>query len=141
MEETSYIVLVTFSVVVVFFVIYLHIKKWHRKIKISLNDIQGIQRFIELLFIYNQKTVFLNLTLSPALTEEFKNNLTLSLPQFYSLKTISGGFRVIFDQDNKDRLLDKKFIEPNRLKGYFRVMHQPGPNLGWFIILLQFPEK
>ena len=113
-------------------------KRWRRRILVNLNENAGIQKFIEQLFVYDGKEVFLNIVLSPGLICEFKNFNSISLSQIYRSKNISGGFRVKFNCKNNDQLLYDKFIEPNRIKGYFRIMHEAGPELGWYTILLQY---
>lgn len=141
MEELNIIIFTVLAVIAVIFVIYLHIKRWSRKIRINLTNDQGIRKFIELLFVYDQKVVFLNIVLSPEFVKEFKTSHSISLPQVYRSKNLSGGFRVIFDNHEKNRPMNRVLIEPNRIKGYFRIVHEAGPELGWYAIILKFPEK
>jgi hypothetical protein len=141
MEKLPIAFIIASAGIAISFIIFLHIKRWSKKIRVNLNTKEGIQKFIELLFVFDQKVVFLNIILTPDLASEFKNGSTISLPQVYRSKSISGGFKVKFDSKNMDRLMKEAFIEPNRIKGYFKIIHEAGPELGWYTILLQFPEK
>lgn len=135
----NHVLLIALSAVAVIAILYLHIKRWSRKIRVNLDNDQGIRKFIELLFIYDQKKVFLNIKLSFELAKEFRNASTISLPQIYRSKILSGGFRVVFEKTRKDTK-NKVFFEPDRLKGYFKVIHGQGPELGWYTILMISPE-
>jgi hypothetical protein len=137
MEISANLFFIIISIIAALIVLFLHLKRWSKKIKVNLSSEQGIQKFIELLFIYDQKKVFLTIDLSPKFITEFKTHLTLTLPQIYNAYNISGGFLVMFDQAKKEDIFSKRFIEPNRIKGNFKILHQPKPELGWFTIQIQ----
>jgi hypothetical protein len=105
-----------------------------------LNNDNGIKKFIELLFVYDQKITFLNIILSPKLIEEFKKEQTLSLTNVYHYENIPGDFRIVFEPRIKETFQKKVFVEPDQIKGYFSIIHRTGPRKGWYTIILEFPD-
>jgi len=136
MEEYIYFIIFGIAILIVI-IIYFHTKKWSRRISVNLNKEKDIQKLIAFLFLFNKKQTFLNIILSPHHLTELTNNYSFSLPQSFSSSNIAGGFRVMFDIQNQGKSIHNYFIEPNKIKGHFEVLHQPGPELGWFTILLK----
>lgn len=137
MDGFSYFIIIAVSVLAIIFILYLHLKRWLRKIKVNLEKANGIEKLIELLFLFDQKKVYLNITLTKELSDEFKNVSSLKLPLVFRSNNLSGGIRVVFDTGKDYRIFNKIFIEPNKINGYFKILHQPGPELGWFTIIMQ----
>jgi hypothetical protein len=138
MEELFFILLIiALGLNLILYIVYLHVNRWSRKIKLNLNYKVNIDKLFGLLFLYDKKKVYINITLTDDHIEEFKSMSTISLPLIHRSNNISGGYRILFDMNDKEQILSKHFVQPNLIKGYFKVIHQTGPKLGWFSILLQ----
>lgn len=136
MEHYKLFLLITISVIIAGVIIYFHIKKWSKKIRINLNKEGGVEKLTELLLVFDQKKIYLILELTEPLVEEFKNYSMITIPLVFRTPDLVGGLKLIFEIKKDYKLFDKIFREPNKIKGYFKIEHQPGPELGWYKISL-----
>lgn len=136
MEHYKLFLWIGLSAIAIGVIIYFHVRKWSKKIRINLNEEGGIEKLTELFLVFDQKNAYLILELTETLVEEFKNYSTLTIPLVFRTPDLVGGLKLVFEIRQDYNLFDKIFCEPGMIKGYFKIVHLPGPELGWYKISL-----